>query len=414
MPESALVTFKKSLKNPYTKRNYETNFDRFAKWAKLSKSCNELLTMDARKIEDKIVKYVEKLESAGKSTSTLIITMSAIRKFFVANRAESRLNWKWLNGNVTKNNGVVKDRDYTKQELQTVLKHCDSRKRAILLLLMTGIRRGAIPGFKVRNLKKITEYHDSKGERQPLDNHIYKLTVYEGEKEEYYTFLTNEAAKAIDTYLDTRRKAGEEITPESPLIRNSFDSLNGSEPVPITESGLNMLFIRLARSAGIRNVKDSHTKRHDVMLFHGIRKYVNHAYVNAKCGPIHTELLLGHRVGLQHNYLRPTEDEMLMEWLKAVPTLSLTDEAELRSENEKLKIEVSDVGAMRRSYRDMKDEFEKKEKEWDMLLEMAKNENGELETNLEHVTKFAQGLSVRLDKLMAKLEEKDKPPIPSP
>jgi hypothetical protein len=37
------------------------------------------------------------------------------------------------------------------------------------------------------------------------------------------TFCTPECAKAIDDYLDYRRRCGEKLTPESPFIREQFD-----------------------------------------------------------------------------------------------------------------------------------------------------------------------------------------------
>jgi hypothetical protein len=36
-------------------------------------------------------------------------------------------------------------------------------------------------------------------------------------------FCTPECAKAIDDYLDYRRRCSEKLTPESPLIREQFD-----------------------------------------------------------------------------------------------------------------------------------------------------------------------------------------------
>jgi hypothetical protein len=71
--------------------------------------------------------------------------------------------------------------------------------------------------------------------------------------------------------------------------------------------------------------KRSRKDRHDIMLFHGIRKYVNHALVNAGCNVIARDLLIGHAApGLEGSYLRPTEEELLAEFVKAIPTLSLT------------------------------------------------------------------------------------------
>ena len=44
------------------------------------------------------------------------------------------------------------------------------------------------------------------------------VNIYVGTKEEYYTFTTPEAAAAIDTYVEYRRRYGEKFTPNSPLF----------------------------------------------------------------------------------------------------------------------------------------------------------------------------------------------------
>jgi hypothetical protein len=82
--------------------------------------------------------------------------------------------------------------------------------------------------------------------------------------------------------------AGEKVTANSPLIRDAFDSVNARQPKPVTLGALDMLFGRLTRSVAIRPKEKGEGKkkrqdRHDIMLFHGIRKYINHALVNAGC-----------------------------------------------------------------------------------------------------------------------------------
>jgi integrase len=61
-------------------------------------------------------------------------------------------------------------------------------KIVILFLASSGIRIGAIPLIKMRNLQE------------------NKITVYESTNEEYYTFITPERKKAIDFYLDFRSR----------------------------------------------------------------------------------------------------------------------------------------------------------------------------------------------------------------
>jgi hypothetical protein len=48
--------------------------------------------------------------------------------------------------------------------------------------------------------------------------YLYKLTVYDMEDEEYYTFTTPECAAAIDEYLEYRKRFGEQLKSDTPLI----------------------------------------------------------------------------------------------------------------------------------------------------------------------------------------------------
>ena len=76
-----------------------------------------------------------------------------------------------------------KDRAYTIEEIRHLLEFCDERAKALVLLLAsTGIRIGAIPDLQLKHLKKIPEYN------------LYQITIYEGTKEEHFTFTTPEAA----------------------------------------------------------------------------------------------------------------------------------------------------------------------------------------------------------------------------
>ena len=75
-----------------------------------------------------------------------------------------------------------------------------------------GLRIGALPSLKIRNLERIAKYQ------------LYKITVYENEDEEYVTFCTPECTSAIDSYLEYRQRHGEHpLKDDSPLIREEFD-----------------------------------------------------------------------------------------------------------------------------------------------------------------------------------------------
>ena len=50
-------------------------------------------------------------------------------------------------------------------------------------------------------------------------------------------------------------------------------------------------------------------------------------------------MLLGHKIGLSSAYYRPTEEEMLEEYMKAADNLTINEENRLRRKVEKLEVE---------------------------------------------------------------------------
>jgi hypothetical protein len=384
---NAYQIFLDALSNPNTRTNYVYFFSQFRQALKLSESCNELLEMDGRELEDFIVEYIKDMTKRGASSAAVKITLTSIRKFFIENRSESRLNWAWLRNRIPKGNGTVKDRDYTKAELVKMWDQSDIRKKAILALFMSGVRKGAVPDLRVGSLEKITRYKDKDEKQHDLEHHIYKLTVYEGSDEEYYSFVTPSGAKAIDRYLEARTTAGETITANSPLIRDVFDSAkkNADEPKPVTLDALDMLFMRLTRSVGIRpkEKEGKRQSRHELMLFHGIRKYVNHALLNSGVDVIAKELLIGHSPpGLEGSYLRLTEAELLRQFLKAVPALSLSQEHELREQVDQLRIEVADMNVLKAAYSELKAQHQKQQEDSARLASQVSGLQDMIETTI--------------------------------
>jgi hypothetical protein len=158
--------------------------------------------------------------------------------------------------------------------------------------------------------------------------------------------------------------------------------VNAGQPKPVTLGALDMAFTRLTRSVGIRpkekkeeegRKKRRRQDRHDIMLFHGIRKYVNHALVNAGCNVIAKELLIGHAApGLEGSYLRPTEGELLTEFVKAIPALSLSQESELRQQVDRLRVEVADIDVLKEGYLELKEDNKRLQEQIAALIAASK------------------------------------------
>ena len=124
------------------------------------------------------------------------------------------LNWKklkkFIKSEKTDNSINGKDRGYTNEEIQKILEFSDQRLKTVFLVLVsTGIRIGALRSIRVRGLERI-------------DN-LFKITVYRGDREEYFTFCTPECTKEIDAYLEYRTRRGEHITQDSYLLVRKFN-----------------------------------------------------------------------------------------------------------------------------------------------------------------------------------------------
>ena len=187
-----------------------------------------------------------------------------------------------------------------------------------MLLASSGMRVGGIPGLRLRNLERVDSYPG-----------FYKITVYDGYKEEYVTFCTPECAKAIDEYLKMREQYGEKLTPESFLIREQFDIRDPfaiSNCRQVKSNVISKKLIDLAERSVIRqreilvegSGKKSAEIRKDVPIAHGFRKFFT-TQVEADLKTELRWLLEGHQLkGNDSHYIRVTEERLQQEYEKAI------------------------------------------------------------------------------------------------
>jgi integrase len=146
-----------------------------------------------------------------------------------------------------------------------------------------------------------------------------------------------------------------ELNPESPLIRKQFD-INDLEQVrkksePIALNTLNVVLDHHLQRCGLRTVNhvesESNGNRKSVARAHGFRKFFTTQLINSKVNPEIREMLSGHSIGLAGAYYKPTEDEMLDEYMKAVDNLTINPENRLKRRVEKLEVEKIEIQALR-------------------------------------------------------------------
>ena len=88
--------------------------------------------------------------------------------------------------------------------------------------------------------------------------------------------------------------------------------------------------------------------RKSISLANGFRKHVISTFIEAGLNHEIRELLVDHATMLDQNYFRPTEDQVLQEYLKAEPYLTIDPAARLAQENQALRIERNALDDLRR------------------------------------------------------------------
>jgi integrase len=326
------LNFINSLKSDSTKEGYRNALLRFMQQFHI-KDTNTFSQLLPKDIESYLKNYIQFLKEENRSTQSMNIILSSVNHFCIMN--DIVINYK----KICKFKSPAKkhnfDRAYTHQDISKLLQICPLRlKVAVLVYSSTGIRKGALVTLQLRHLKK-----------NEKDN-LYKFTIYEGEKEQYYTFCTPETASLIDEYLDYRARCGEKLTDDSYLIREEFD-INDLEQIKkrsrtISSNTIgNTLLVYLLKT-GLRDLnRQSQFTRKPIPLLHGFRKFFTTQLINSKINPEIREMLLGHKIGLASCYYRPSEEEMLAEYMKAINNLTINEENRLKMKIEKLEVERS-------------------------------------------------------------------------
>jgi site-specific recombinase XerD len=299
--------FINSIRSPATRADYEFALKKYMRFLSV-KDVRSLVDKDTKRIESSIIEYLVVLKQSGLSSSSQSAYLAAVVSFYTMN--DIILNRTKIGKYLGDKTRRYKDRGYTVEEIRKLLQFCDERLKVIVLLLASsGIRLGALPDLKVRNLKKWEKYN------------IYQIQIYEGTNEESYSFGTPECSIAIDSYLEYRERFGEQIAQNSPLIREQFDrndSFAIRYPKQLTVKGIGKILSDVLIRAGLcttkRGTETQKTQgfeRKEVPRAHSFRKFANSQMVLANINPIIKEMLLSHQIGLESSYLRPSIESTL-------------------------------------------------------------------------------------------------------
>jgi integrase len=185
---------------------------------------DKLLDKDIKLIQTNVIEYLTSPQVSSLAHSTRNLYFNVVKHFYEIN--DIVLNWKKISRYLGEVERAITDRAYTKEEIRTILASADLRSKVVVLLLCsTGMRIGGLVSLSLSNLRKLEQYH------------IYEIRVYEKSRFSYTCFCTPECAETIDSYLEYRRRCGEQFKPNTPLLRGQFnknDALQCQHPKPLS------------------------------------------------------------------------------------------------------------------------------------------------------------------------------------
>ena len=138
--------------------------------------------------------------------------------------------------------------------------------------------------------------------------------------------------------MQYRKNSGELIDENSWVMRDLWDTgvvqLRGfiTKPKKLASNGIKRLIERAIWAQGLRKKLENGKKRHPFQAIHCFRKWFKTRCEIAGMKPINIEKLLSHSIGISNSYYRPTENELLDDYLKVVDLLSIDKTTNLQKQ----------------------------------------------------------------------------------
>jgi len=227
--------------------------------------------------------YLAELQDSGLTPSAINNCIKAVKTFYHVNGAEVKLKEK-LRRKVT-----YKDRAPKPEEIAKMLDKAAVREAFIIAGIATGgFREDTFAKLKYRHVRE-----DLEANRLPIHGHI-EAAITKGKYHDYDTFLSVEASKLLKIYIDGRRKGTqkmppEELTDESPLIRNST---NGKKVLGVSAKTIRKTVHTIAVQTGVSK-KLAEGWMYDVRT-HSLRKFFRTQMSAAKIDSEIIEYMMGH------------------------------------------------------------------------------------------------------------------------
>ena len=160
--------------------------------------------------------YLAELQDSGLKPGSVHNCIKAVKTFYRENGCKVELKDKLARKK------AYKDRAPTPDELTKLLNNAATREAFVVAAIATGgFREETFSELKYRHVKE-----DLEANRFPIHIHV-EAEITKGKYHDYDTFINAEASKLLKQYIEDRKKGTrkippEELTDESPLLRNTM------------------------------------------------------------------------------------------------------------------------------------------------------------------------------------------------
>jgi integrase len=286
----------------------------------------------------------ERIERKEITVGTVRNYAKAIKLFY--EMSDLTVAWQKIMRGLPRGRRYADDRAPTLEEIRRITDYPDRRiKPIVYMMASSGIRVGAWDYLKWGHITPI----ERKGKLVAA-----KVMVYAGSEDAYFAYITPEAYRELAAWMKYRADCGEKVTSTSWVMRDLWDTVAAirkythttglvTMPQKLSSIGIKRLIERALWAQGLRKELEEGKKRHEFATCHALRKFFKTRCELAGVKPINVENLMGHSTGISDAYYRPSEQDLLEDYLKATDSLSVDDARKLRIEIESLNAEFSEL-----------------------------------------------------------------------
>lgn len=275
-----------------------------------------------------------------------------IRKLFEMNSVP--MAWARIYAAFPSPDNNSEGRGYSRDEIKKMLNSAKgAMDRAIILVASSsGVREGGL-ALKWKDVTPVYKIDDKfvfdvvESEAKNTRPVCAILTVYRKSNEEYHAFITPEAYDAMMDYkVAWFEEVGRFPKDDDPLFKSAGPMIKS-----LTGNGIKNRIYRIAKSSGVWIPPSNNKRRSDIPIMNGFRRFFNKTNKESisKDSPlaalIKKEYMMAHTglVKLDKNYFQAHLNELIEEYLNAVPNLTISDEERLRLDNLKKQQKIDEL-----------------------------------------------------------------------